>query len=126
MELMEELVTITALTLPTMPMRERMGPTGAGQAGERVGVCVLLAVCDAVVLRVAVMEDVEVWETVREKDGVSERVLVCDGDGMPDCVLVCDAVGVNEGVPLCVDVREAVWEEDGVSDCVLVREAVCE
>ena len=44
MELKEELVTTEALTLPDMPARETMGPTGAGQAGGRVGVCVLLAV----------------------------------------------------------------------------------
>ena len=60
MELKAELVTIEALTLPVTPARERMGPTGAGQAGGRVGVWVLLAVCDAVTLLVAVMEDVEV------------------------------------------------------------------
>ena len=44
MELREELATVKALTLPDMPARERMGPTGAGQAGGRVGVWVLLAV----------------------------------------------------------------------------------
>jgi hypothetical protein len=44
MELKEELVTTEALTLPVMPARERMGPTGAGQAGRRVGDWVLLAV----------------------------------------------------------------------------------
>ena len=64
MELSEELVTIEALTLPDMPVMERMGPTGAGQAGERVGVCVLLAVSDAVALLVAVLESVGVCDVV--------------------------------------------------------------
>ena len=64
MELKEELVTIDALTLPVMPARERMRPTGAGQAGGRVGDWVLLGVCDAVELLVAVIEDVKVCEAV--------------------------------------------------------------
>jgi hypothetical protein len=38
MELREELDTVEALTLPDMPAREKMGPTGAGQAGGGVGV----------------------------------------------------------------------------------------
>jgi hypothetical protein len=71
-ELTAEIATVDELTLPVIPVSERMRLTGAGQRGEWVGVGVLLAVCDAVT------DDDEVCEAVLKKEGEPEDVLDCE------------------------------------------------
>ena len=68
--LREEEDTREAGTLPDMPESDKIGPTGAGQAGVSVGVSVLLEVDEEVELLVEVLEGVDVCDAVRDEEGV--------------------------------------------------------